>query len=625
MARSSSTSTTKLRSKHHVFLSFRGEDTRVGFTSHLHAALERKNILTFIDDDLKRGEEISDSLVKAIEDSMLSVIIFSPQYASSKWCLDELVKILECRKIRGQIAIPVFYQVDPSDVRKRSGCFGDAFAELVKRKALEIEEERCFRAALNEAANISGHDSRKIESESKFIEEIVRDVFNRLCKMFPIHPTNLVGIDERIRKIESLLEMESQDGTKAIKGICLDMSTSREMQLKSDAFAWMRCLEFLIIKGNKAKVQLPHCGLEYLSNMLRYFRWDGYPSRSLPQKFCAENLVELDFSWSKVEELWSGQQNFENLRRINLSYSPCLTKVPGLSKAEQLQYVDLQFCGSLTEVPSSFEYFEHLESLIRHGCYNLQCFPRRLDSNNIKSLSLTNCSNIKKSPEISANINSLYLDGTSIEEVPSSIEFLANLQRLNMNNCKKLSRLPSSICKLKSLEYLYISGCSKLESFPEIMEPMESLKGLSLKETAIRELPSSIRHLKSLLFLYLDGTLIKELSELPPSLQYLTANNCESLEIISSSTLGNSAGSQLSFANCFKIDQKALMADMQSKIEFGKALNHFEMVLPGSKIPELFSDQRPFGIKREYTVKRCGVRLVFDENPDSPGISVEDE
>jgi hypothetical protein len=94
---------------------------------------------------------------------MLSVIIFSQNYASSKWCLDELLKILESWKIRGQIAIPVFYEVDPSDVRKQSGSSGDAFAQLVKRKALEMEEEQCFRAALNEAANISGHDSRKIE------------------------------------------------------------------------------------------------------------------------------------------------------------------------------------------------------------------------------------------------------------------------------------------------------------------------------------------------------------------------------------------------------------------------------------------------------------------------------
>ncbi|CAK7322776.1 unnamed protein product [Dovyalis caffra] len=339
MASSSSTSTTKLGRKHHVFLSFRGEDTRVGFTSHLNAALERKNILTFIDDDLKRGDEISDSLVKAIEGSKLSVIIFSQLYASSKWCLDELVKILESRKLRGQIVIPIFYQVDPSDVRKQSGSFEEAFAELVQSKALGMEEERCYRAALKEAANISGHDSRKFGSESKFVEKIVKEIFNKLCKMFPIHTMNLVGTDKRIREIESLLKMglemhdllqamacsivskESENprkrsrlvdpediyrvlkkrkGTKAVKGICLDMPESMDMQLKSDAFAGMRCLEFLIIKGNRSKVQLPRRGLDYISKQLIYFRWDGYPSRSLPQKFCAENLVEFDFSWQQA-------------------------------------------------------------------------------------------------------------------------------------------------------------------------------------------------------------------------------------------------------------------------------------------------------------------------------------
>ena len=42
--------------KYDVFLNFRGEDTRSGFTSHLHAALEQKGIITYIDDKLVRGD-----------------------------------------------------------------------------------------------------------------------------------------------------------------------------------------------------------------------------------------------------------------------------------------------------------------------------------------------------------------------------------------------------------------------------------------------------------------------------------------------------------------------------------------------------------------------------------------
>ncbi|PON31332.1 TIR domain containing protein, partial [Trema orientale] len=115
--------------KYDVFLSFRGEDTRETFMGHLRVALIEKNIGTFIDDDqLERGRYISPQLLRAIEDSSCSIVILSPNYASSTWCLDELVKILDCMATRGQVVIPIFYHVDPSDVRKQTGSFGEAFA-----------------------------------------------------------------------------------------------------------------------------------------------------------------------------------------------------------------------------------------------------------------------------------------------------------------------------------------------------------------------------------------------------------------------------------------------------------------------------------------------------------------
>ena len=49
-----------------VFLSFRGEDTRMDFMSHLNGFLKLKGIHNFIDDELSRGEEISTELLKAI-------------------------------------------------------------------------------------------------------------------------------------------------------------------------------------------------------------------------------------------------------------------------------------------------------------------------------------------------------------------------------------------------------------------------------------------------------------------------------------------------------------------------------------------------------------------------------
>lgn len=72
------------------------EDVRYLFIGHLRKELCSKNINTFCDDeDLRMGEGIAPSLSKAIEESKILIIVFSENYASSPWCLDELVKILE--------------------------------------------------------------------------------------------------------------------------------------------------------------------------------------------------------------------------------------------------------------------------------------------------------------------------------------------------------------------------------------------------------------------------------------------------------------------------------------------------------------------------------------------------
>ena len=139
-----------------VFLSFRGKDTRYGFTGHLYKALCDKDIYTFMDDKLRRGEKISEELLKTIKRSMISVIVFSENYASSKWCLDELVWILECRKIFGQLVLPVFYGIDPSEVRKQEGKFGVELAKHEKNFMDNIGKVQIWRVALKEVGSFSG-------------------------------------------------------------------------------------------------------------------------------------------------------------------------------------------------------------------------------------------------------------------------------------------------------------------------------------------------------------------------------------------------------------------------------------------------------------------------------------
>ena len=156
---SSSSSSSSPLFKYDVFLSFRGEDTRYNFTSHLHKAFRDKKIQTFIDDKLDRGYEISPSLLEAIEKSQISVIIFSSDYASSKWCLEELVKILECMENNKQMVIPVFYGIDPSDVRHQTGSFAKAFAEHEQLFKESLHKVQRWKDALKKTANLSGWHS----------------------------------------------------------------------------------------------------------------------------------------------------------------------------------------------------------------------------------------------------------------------------------------------------------------------------------------------------------------------------------------------------------------------------------------------------------------------------------
>ena len=109
MQKAASSSYSPPQWKYDVFLSFRGKDTRNNFTSHLYSNLEQRGIEVYMDDSgLERGKTIEPALWQAIEDSRFSIVVFSRDYASSPWCLDELVKIVQCMKEMGHTVLPVF-------------------------------------------------------------------------------------------------------------------------------------------------------------------------------------------------------------------------------------------------------------------------------------------------------------------------------------------------------------------------------------------------------------------------------------------------------------------------------------------------------------------------------------
>ncbi|CAN6446010.1 unnamed protein product [Victoria cruziana] len=198
-----------------VFLSFRGPDTRYGFISHLHQALEDKGIITFIDSEgLEKGRKV-DELFGYIERSKIFVPVFSKGYANSKWCLKEIAKIMECKRL----VIPVFFHVEPTDVRHQTGPFADAFRDYLEKEKIDEEEVRNWRSALKEAGKISGHhlDAAAPErTEAKVVTLICKRVQELIGRVpFGVQP---IGIDSQIAEVIMMLRAQANGVCKI--GIC---------------------------------------------------------------------------------------------------------------------------------------------------------------------------------------------------------------------------------------------------------------------------------------------------------------------------------------------------------------------------------------------------------------------
>ncbi|CAN6582729.1 unnamed protein product [Malus baccata var. baccata] len=561
IASSSSSSKSKLWN-YDVFLSFRGEDTRKGFTSHLHAALKDEGYQAYMDDDdLKRGEEIKEELFLAIEESRISIIVFSKRYADSSWCLDELVKIMECRYKLGRHVLPIFYHVDPSHVRKQNGVFAQAFQnhkmDIRKEKddkEREAKKERVkqWRKALTEAANLSGHHLQITNNgcEEEFIRKIVdENILEWLTSTNKLHVAkHQVGIDSRIQDVityllrisvlldrclvtiernmlnmhDLLREMarviisEKSPGhpgswsrlwnRREVIDVLRNKSGTEEVEglaltedicLSTVAFANMKKLKFLKLSYVKLMGEYKH-----LPKELIWLCWRGFSLKSIPDDFFDQpRLVVLDMQSSKLVKVWEGSKSLQKLKIINLTYSIYLKKLPDFSQVPNLEELVLVRCESLSEIHPSIGHLKRLSLVDLTCCRMLTSLPREFyKSKSVETLLLGYCSNFRELHEDLGEMLSLRIleaVHTTIRQVPPSILRLKNLTHLSLQR---------DLGSLISLQYLDL-GENYFHTLP-------SLSGLSKLET-----------------LSLTGcTNLHTISDLPTSLKFLCAFNCPALE-----------------------------------------------------------------------------------------------
>ncbi|CAN1306154.1 Disease resistance protein L6 [Linum perenne] len=200
--------------EYEVFLSFRGPDTRNQITEILYRFLIHSKIHTFKDDDeMRKGEGIWPALVKAINQSKVYVPILSENYTHSKWCLNELAEIVECRKKDNRrIILPIFYMVDPRDVRHQSGPYQKAFQQ--HEKMFDPSTIQSWKNALKEIGTLKGWHVKNNDEQIAISDSVCEDVCSHVIKSNDLldNTVELVGIDDHVNAVINSLSLDSNEG-----------------------------------------------------------------------------------------------------------------------------------------------------------------------------------------------------------------------------------------------------------------------------------------------------------------------------------------------------------------------------------------------------------------------------
>ncbi|CAN6932510.1 unnamed protein product [Brassica oleracea] len=203
--------------KYEVFLSFRGADTRKNFVSFLYKELKAKGIRTFKDDkSLVCGRQIAPEILQAIKGTRIAVVVVSPTYPASYWCLEELVMILKQEKENLLTVVPIFYEVEPFDLKRQTGKLAEQFKKHERRHS--IERVNSWRDALTRLATLSGDCSKSWENDATLVDRITERVSEMLSTVTLSNGNNLIGIEEHMKELYPLLDLNSNEGVQ-VSGI----------------------------------------------------------------------------------------------------------------------------------------------------------------------------------------------------------------------------------------------------------------------------------------------------------------------------------------------------------------------------------------------------------------------
>ncbi|KAL1212249.1 Inactive disease resistance protein RPS4 [Cardamine amara subsp. amara] len=158
--------------QHQVFINFRGVELRNSFISHLERALQDDDINYYIDRNEVPSQSI-EILFDRIDESDIALAVFSKRYSESKWCLDELERIMKNVAAKKLRVIPIFYNVTVDEVKNQKGEFGINFYNIHHGETTKMV---AWKEALKSAPKKMALILTNFRSESDFIVKIVESV-----------------------------------------------------------------------------------------------------------------------------------------------------------------------------------------------------------------------------------------------------------------------------------------------------------------------------------------------------------------------------------------------------------------------------------------------------------------
>ncbi|KAG4123276.1 hypothetical protein ERO13_D11G316533v2, partial [Gossypium hirsutum] len=356
-------------------------------------------------------------------------------------------------------------------------------------------------------------------------------------------------------------------------------------------------------KGNRPLFNLKIMNLRGSQNLIK-----------TPDFTTASNLKVLILEGcTKLVDVHPSIGVLKSLKLLNLRDCKSLRTLPTKIGMESLETLILSGCSSLVRFPEIDGKMERLKTLDLFGCYRVENLSENLQQAKLlpnlppllKVIQGRRTNPMARMLPLLPGMSSLrelkLRDCNLCEgDIPRDISGLSCLEKLDLSGNNFIS-IPASLTRLSKLHVLDLSNCNVCTlgeaDIHSDLSGLSSLISLDLSGNNFITIPLALTQLSRLRLLTMSGCkMLKSLPELPTSIAVVTIDGCSSLEVVASpSKVCNLVGcGDIRAINCFKLAEKinalTLLKEHIKVDWFDSCI--FDIMMPGSEIPEWFSQQK---------------------------------